>query len=287
MLATTTRSPLSMEAWEIIANAPGIPDTHDDMRPVWRQVHQVATSAVANNWTETEFRNSVQDGVKTAEGKPANRLWRMLTHRRGRKQKWATVDRLLSSAWNAAVENIANGFNPQREADILATAEQWSHAIANPCFALSNSEADVLGFAIHEVTRRKFRKVTLPGRYVAEHTGLSHKGAVDALRSLTARGILVQHSRGTWVGLGNRGRAAIYSLANPADFASLLGTLTLHQETTSDQHLSHHQRPSGTHTSPLLGEVCIEKSPYYSRDLGREGPSKGQHPGSDGVGGAR
>ncbi|MDP7724770.1 hypothetical protein [Mycobacterium sp. TY814] len=276
-----------MEALEIIANAPGIPDAGDDMRPAWRQFHQAATSAVANHWTETEFRNFVQDGIKTAEGKTANRLWRVLTHRRGRKQKWATVDRLLSSAWNAAVENIAKGFNPQRERDILLTAELWSHAIANPCFDLSNSEADVLGVACSEVTRRKFRKVTLPGRLVAELTGLSHKGAVDALRSLTAKGILVQHSRGTWVGLGNKGRAAIYSLADPAECASLLGTLTLHQETPSDQHLSNHQGPSGTHITPLLGEVCIEKNPYHSRDLGEGGPPTGQHPGSQGVGGVQ
>lgn len=267
MVATTSRNPLSMEAWEIITR--GGPEVNDDMRPHFKAGHVVACSAVANGWTETDLRNTLMDNP--------NGLWRQISTRRRRKQAFRTIDRMLSKIWKCAVDNIGRGFNPEREKDILVTAKQWSLAIANPAFSLSNSEADVLDFVIHEVARRKFRKVTLPGRDVAEHTGLSHKGAVDALKSLRDKGILICHSRGTWVGLGNKGRAAIYSLAEPAEFASLLGTLTLHHENTSEQQLSDSEATGGTHITPLLGEVCIEKSPYHPTGFGEGGIPRGRH----------
>lgn len=284
MVTATARRPLPSWATDLIAF--GIPDPDDDARPKFRATHLVACSAVANGWDQQDYINQVMDGIKAGGSQPSKGLWDQLTTRRRRKVPRLRAIQLLEKAWRFAQENIARGFNPEREKDILAVAEQWSHAIGNPEIALSRSEALVLDYVIGQVTTRKYRKVTCPGLAIAEYTGLSHKGAVDALTSLRERGIIVRHSKGTWVGTGNKGgKAAIYSLADPRNFFSLRGTQTLHAQNRSDQHFSGANRPSGTHTDPLRGEGMYTYSTSRQKDRGQSPPGSGHHHRSDTVGG--
>ena len=175
MITATKATPLPSWAFEIVAD--GIQDDDDDRRGLFRASHRVACSAAAHGWTEIEFRNLLKDGIKSDEGRPPNGLWRQVNTSRGRKLKWRTVDRFLSKVWQCAEDNIASGFDPERESYILTIAKWWSEVIANCAIRLSRSEAVVLDYVIAETTRLKFRNVACPARHVAERTGLSHQAS--------------------------------------------------------------------------------------------------------------
>lgn len=261
-------TPTALPPWalEIIANGIEVQDDND-RRPLFRAAHNVACSAVNRGWTETRFRNLLQDGIKNAGARPSNKLWRQLNTRRGRKQSWRTVDRLLSKAWQYAEANVGKGFDPERESTILTVAQRWSESIAYPSVSLSRSQELVLTYVIEEVKRRKFANVACPGRHVAELTGLSHRGAVDALTSLREKGILICRSQGTWVGKSRKGgKAAIYSLADPNEYFSLPGSTTLPDEKPYENFLFVERNTNGTHTNPLPGEDMCGTHPVYRQD---------------------
>jgi len=283
MITASKATPLPSWALEIIAD--GIQDDdNDDRRGLFRASHRVACSAVAHGWTEIEFRNLLKDGVKTKEGRPSNGLWRQVNTRRGRKLKWRTVDRFLSKVWQCAEDNIASGSDPERESYILTIVKRWSEVIANSAIHLSRSEALVLDYVITGTHRRKFRNIACPGRGVAEYTGLSHQGAVEALTSLRDRRIIIRRSSGTWVGNGRRGRAAIYSLADPDEFFSLLGVSTLPSENPSGQSIFNPHKRVTVHTNPLLGEGMYTNRPTNQDDKGRGTSHKSSHAGDETVG---
>lgn len=201
MITTTTRTALPSWALDLIAF--GIEES-DSRVPLFGATLSLASSAVARGFTETDFRNALQDGVRTGKPQPSNQLWQQITHRRRRKLGWNSVNHFLTKAWQWAVENVARGMDsPQREADLLALAERWSHAIGDPTFNLSQTETLVLEYVVSETARRKYRYVTCPGRAVAEYCGVPHTTAVEALDSLRKKGILLRKSRGIWMGEGD------------------------------------------------------------------------------------
>jgi hypothetical protein len=261
-----TPTPLPPWALEIIAN--GIQVGDDDRRPLFRPTLRVACSAINHGWSETEFRNFLQDGVKSEGGHASCGLWQQVNTRRGRKLSFPTVDRFLSKVWRCAEANVAKGFDPERESTILTVAQRWSESIAYPSVGLSRSEELVLTYVIEEVKRRKFANVACPGRHVAEFTGLSHRGAVEALTSLREKGILICRSQGTWVGKGKKGgKAAIYSLADPNEHFSLPGSITLPDEKPYENFFFVEKKTNGTHTNPLLGEGMCTTGQVYSQDI--------------------
>jgi hypothetical protein len=268
-----TPTPLTSWALDIIAY--GVQeDNDDDRRHLFRAAHKVACSAISRGWTETDFRSFLMDGVKTPGGKRSNELWRQLNTRRGRELSWHTVNQFLSKVWQYAEVNVAKGSHPERRSDILGVAEGWAKAIANSQVVLTRSESLVLKYVVAETIRRKFRNVACPIRGVAAYTGLSRQGAQDALISLRERGILHRQSPGTWVGAGRRGgKAALYSLADPDEFFSLLGIPTLLSDKGFGQRLADETPTAGVHIIPLLGEgmstsyeVPQAVSPHQDRD---------------------
>lgn len=230
----------------------------DDRRPLFSAVTRTAMSAVRRGWTKTEWRGALEDGIMGKKGgkkERHNTLWQQITHRRRRHLSWATIHTFLDKIWEQAIANISRG----NQTDPLELADDWEQAL--PRLPLSRAEQRVLRYVIGEVRRRKFHKVTCPGRDVAKKCEVSHQTAVDSLKSLHSKGYILC----TYRGLGNpRLRmAAIYRLG---DIRSLLGSPTVDREDSLEQSkspsTSTHQYSSG-------------KSVYYqrvtTRPLGRFG----------------
>jgi hypothetical protein len=277
MITTGRTTPLPSWALDIIAY--GIQEDNDrDRRHLFRAAHRVACSALNRGWTETEFRSIVMDGIKTQGRRRSNGLWRQLNTRRCRELSWCTVDQFLSKVWQYAEANVAKGFDAERRPDIVGTARRWAEVVAKLEVALTRSENLVLDYVIAETIRRKFRNVACPIRAVAACTGLSRQGAMNALSALCKRGILHRQFRGTWVGAGNKGgKAAIYSLADPNEFFSLLGSPTLLSDNGFGQGIVYETR-TGVHIIPLLGEGMSTSSPVEHRDCShRSGMNDSPH----------
>jgi hypothetical protein len=274
MLSATQRTPLPSWGLDLIAH--GIEADDGDRRPVFRATHQLACSAIVHGYTETDFLNVLKDGIKTGGPKPSTGLWDQLTTRRGRKVKWETVNQTLKKSWAWAQENVAKGFNPEREKDILTLAEIAHEAI--PHLGLNGTEAKVLAHIANETKRRKFLDVTCPARGVAKDCGISVKGAWEALISLRDKGFIVCRSRGTWRGEkeNHGGRAAIYRLSDLRHaLAPAPGSRTLPSQNPSDQRDSRSITPLIGHTPPAQGAGMSKKDPYPPGELGSQYPHKG------------
>ncbi|MEE6139840.1 hypothetical protein SKC41_26380 [Mycobacterium sp. 050128] len=278
-MITTKSDNCTIPPWvqDVIAN--GI-EMSDDRRPLFNVTVAVMMSLVARGWTENDIRNLLQDGVKDGKPKPSTGLWKQITKRRGRKISFHTYDQFLSRAWGWAQDNVAKGKspNPKRESDILGLAKDWEQATGG-LWELTGTELKVLNYVISATKSRRFLYVTCPVRGVADHCGISVKGAWEALTSLRKKEFVVCRSRGQWKGKwkgktnDNGAKAAIYRLSDVGHFIKpALGALTLSHQNTCDQPTSNPITPLIRHTSPALGAGMSKKNPYQPTGFSKDGP---------------
>jgi len=260
MLTATQRTPVPSWGLDLIAH--GIENRSDDRRPIFKALVDVSCSMHRANYTLTDAINALKDGVKTGPGKVSHGLWDQITTRlNGRQVTGSSLKYFIEKAWNWAAAIVAKGGRPQpqRESEIIELAHSWEEAI--PHLNLTTTEAKVLAFVSSETQRRKYLHVTCPARATAEACGICRKGAFEALISLRDKGLIICRSRGSWRGEkeNHGGRAAIYRLANLADFfRPARGTRTLPPQNRSDQRGSEVITPLIGHMD-LLGEQDMSK----------------------------
>jgi hypothetical protein len=263
----------SLAPWEQDLIADGVAQSDKSRVPLFNATVSLACSAVVKDMTETDFRNILQDGVKTPSGRAA-KLWHQITHRRNKKLAWEKIDYFLSKAWEWAKGNVAKGKLPnrKREKDILKLAETAHEAI--PHLGLGTNQAKVLTHIANETTRKKFLHVTTPARGVAKDCSISVKGAYEALISLRDKGLIVCRERG----IGKKGsrRAAIYRLSDLRHAnAPAQGSPTVPPENPSDQRNSNSITYLLGPTNPAQGAGGFKKTYYPPGGLGTEGVSTG------------
>ena len=215
----------------------GVQRDSEDRRPVYRALLRVAMSAYSRGWTKDEWRGALEDGLEQG-GKRHNALWRQVIYRRNQRLPNQTIHTFLDKAWDQAVKNVEEDDRWQGDPSILA--KEWREAIpflkkalgakgnAIKPKPLTRTEVLVMGWVTDEVVRRDFRRVTCPGRGVAEGCGIDHKSAVSALKTLCQNGFLIQVDPGR-SGVGAGRKAAIYRLPNTVD-QHLLGLLSVPDE---------------------------------------------------------
>jgi hypothetical protein len=265
-------SKFTIAPWVQDLVADGAEESDKSRIPIFNTEVRVAMFFILMERTETDFRNALQDGFMTPEGRRAH-LWHQITYRRNKKRQWASIDTELSKAWQWAQGNIAEGKepNPKREKDILKLAETAREAIPN--LMLKPNQAKVLRYVADETARKKFLNVTCPVREAADAANLSVKGAWEAIAYLRDVGFIVCRERG--IGIKGSGRAGIYRLSDLRSArAPALGLPTVADQNPSDQRDSALIRDLIEPTDPALGAGGFKLGSYHSLEPPHQDPDK-------------
>ncbi|QZT64452.1 hypothetical protein [Mycolicibacterium austroafricanum] len=183
----------------------------------------IAMSAFRRGWTESEYIIEISNvGVNA-------KLWMQVLRFRprdgkARRSQQAGI-RELRKAWSQAVANCNNvGIRSREELrdEAVERAFQWTDRLVDNPDNLTDAEQAVMRYVVSETERRGRLRVTCPGRAVAEYAKLSHRTAARILDRLFQRGLLDKRSSGRPQGRdGSPGKAATFSLIDPADLAHI------------------------------------------------------------------
>lgn len=200
-----------------------------DRRKVWNTFVSIAMSAQRRGWSRIRFIEHVTQQThhkyRRTDKFPVRRrrnngLWRQLCEF---SRDDARALHYLDTAWDQARLNLADAvekIGAELSNEAVEFAWSWDDRLASECDDLTKVERGVMDYLVTWTERRGRIDITCDCRSVGAHVGIGKSHALNLLKSLAARGLLIKHSAGTSRSWKDRhgeqhvsGRAAIYSLA--------------------------------------------------------------------------